>query len=90
MCSATEDSDATVCGEEEEEEEGARSPSLMGTGANAGLPGYEQRKLYQLIKQNVIKRISRAIKLCQSTCQATCLRKSRARSAFGLIEAGQG
>ena len=42
MCSATEDSDATVCGEEEEEG-GVRSPSLMGTGANSVLPGCEQR-----------------------------------------------
>ena len=38
MCSAAEDSDATVCGDEEEE--AVHSPSLIGTGANAGLPGY--------------------------------------------------
>lgn len=36
--SAAEDSDATVCGEEEEED-CLRSPSLMGRGGNAGLPG---------------------------------------------------
>lgn len=41
MCSASaaEDSDATVCGEEDED--GSHSPSLIGTGTNAGLPGCE-------------------------------------------------